>query len=950
MDAVTESLATGLAAGDEDAWRSLVRSQAEALLRYAAAMTGDADAAQDVVQAAFVRLYRHRRNLRGGTLRALCYSTTGNLARDYLRRRKLRSKPPEPDVNPEPSPELRAIAREAWSAALMLPHDLREVVVLHYGHGLSLAEVGDVVGAPKGTVSTRLRRALDELRERLKYSVATVALPGPDALGQALAGNASLSCSTPVAPIVVQNLELIVMASIGKQGAGTLAIWLLVLLLACGGIAIWLKPWSSAGESIASGRQSPDAGTAGAGQSTAVTVGGGDTPVNAGHTLPAPHPAPLEATGDPAIANVRIFGRVNERDGRPVPHTRVRLGWSVGDGLNESLPEGTTDEHGAYSLVLRLPRIPGQGEVRLFCRVLAWHPHEIAGSATGIFHVDPARSSEHRLDVTVFPAVALAFRVMDAGGSPVGGADIWWEANGWPGVHPHGEVFLLKTGADGWARTRVPYLEGIHSFFDWPVVIVEAARFSAQEYRLEFNPTGPQEFIITLRDATTLEGMLVNGSGEPVRNQAFELELDPEDFEDRPTVVQSLRRELRSDESGRFVIENFPVGAHDAEVRAEGFHETTGLRLTADEFATIPLLRESQSILRVLDPANNALFFSTFTATLLQSDGSAGKPRKMWCGDDAIIRLRGLVPGTYRISARPNGWSSEISTVLEIDEEDRQHVLHVTPPTGTCGLTGRVVLPGDAKLRTAVHLLAAGEREVSYTISSLDDGSFHFMSVEPGDYTLSVHSRDYPTATVPVRVPTEVAIEVHLIQTATLLLRLPPGEPPYLNRWEALVITERGQACTDRWHNNVPGLFRLTGLCPGEVTVIVMSSQFTHWKPFEGDPFERKLTLAPGEIREFAIDDLPRHKVRLRVLYPDGLPVARESLDLKRTSPTEPDPGKYHGTLPEVVTDAHGELLTTWLLPGRYFFNAPDGSRVFFEVEDRPEQTIVVRVPAARTD
>ncbi|MCC7508797.1 MAG: sigma-70 family RNA polymerase sigma factor [Planctomycetes bacterium] len=954
MELASEDLVLELAGGDEDAWRNLVRTLGEPLLRYAAGMTGDADSAQDIVQSAFARLFRHRRNLRSETLRALCYSTTGNLARDYLRRRKLRNRPPEPVVNTDPSPEQHAIAREAWTAALSLPEELREIVVLHFGHGLSLAEVGEVVGSPKGTVSTRLRRALEELRERLKYSGALVALPSPDALGPFLADNSDLASTAQVSPSLVQNLELIVMASIGKQGVGTFTVWLLVLLLAGGGLVVWLRPFDSTSDRASSHQGVPTADATGTGQ----TVANGGHPdaglapsANNKASASAPKPDVPEAGPPPAEPGVRIFGRVVEHGGAPVPYTKVWLAWSRGDGSANAMPETTTDSDGAYSLRLSVAAKPGEPEVRLFCNVSALHPTQIMGSASGVLYVKPAEFSEHKLDVTVLPAIGLAFRVMDTGGSPVSGASIWWPQDGKPGTMPHGEVFELTTGADGWASTRVPQLENGYSFLDYAVVIVQAARLAAQEVHLEFKPGGPQEFIITLRDATRLEGVLVNSQGQPIRSQNFELELEPEQYENRPVIPECVRGELRTDEAGRFTIDSFPVGSVPAIARAIGFHDAEGLTLVASELATIRLLRVSSTVLEVQDRDGNPIMVSNYDVCRLGPDGSIVYRN----GHGGIVKpqlqLGHFLPGTYRIVARPAGWSSTATYELEITEVDARHEWRITPPASSCTLSGRVTNGQGAAVLAQAAIQSMDGKHVAVTLTSAQDGTFYFGSIEPGRYLLQLASNGLATKVLEVTLPTSETIDVSLDATATLVLRLPAGDPPYTERWGALVLDGQGRRTSaQRWHNEVPGLFRLEHLTPGEITVTLMSSQFTHWKVFEGDKWQHRIKVAPGETAELKIDELPRHRVCLRLLTADRQPLAHATLDLKRVSPTEPNPGSYYGTYPSVMTDAAGEFRTTWLLPGRYFFNGPRHTRVFFDVEDRDDQTIEVRVATPSPD
>jgi RNA polymerase sigma-70 factor (ECF subfamily) len=61
--------------------------------------------------------------------------------------------------------ELRAHLEAALRA---LPDDWRLVVVLSDVHGMSYAEVASAVGAPEGTVKSRLSRARGRLRDILR--------------------------------------------------------------------------------------------------------------------------------------------------------------------------------------------------------------------------------------------------------------------------------------------------------------------------------------------------------------------------------------------------------------------------------------------------------------------------------------------------------------------------------------------------------------------------------------------------------------------------------------------------------------------------------------------------------------------------------------------------------------------------------------------------------------
>ena len=51
------------------------------------------------------------------------------------------------------------------AAVAALPREQREAVVLHHVLGFSLKEVAEIVGAPEGTVSSRLGRGVAQVRQ-----------------------------------------------------------------------------------------------------------------------------------------------------------------------------------------------------------------------------------------------------------------------------------------------------------------------------------------------------------------------------------------------------------------------------------------------------------------------------------------------------------------------------------------------------------------------------------------------------------------------------------------------------------------------------------------------------------------------------------------------------------------------------------------------------------------
>ncbi len=224
-----EHLRPLLARGDAEAWRSLVHALAGPLFRYARPLSLDDDSAEEIVQQTFVRLQRAKLKPQG-SLRTLAFHVATNLMRDRRRNQATRQRHEQEAAMPEATtndPSRQAEAKEAWDKALQLPVELREVVLLRYGQGFTAAEAAAVLGIPEGTVKTRQRKALEDLRG------SALAAPALLALESDLQAAAT---ATQVPTTLAPNLEAIVMASIGTKTGTNAGILALAALLLIGGI------------------------------------------------------------------------------------------------------------------------------------------------------------------------------------------------------------------------------------------------------------------------------------------------------------------------------------------------------------------------------------------------------------------------------------------------------------------------------------------------------------------------------------------------------------------------------------------------------------------------------------------------------------------------------------------------------------------------------------------
>jgi RNA polymerase sigma-70 factor (ECF subfamily) len=131
--------------------------------RAAHLVTGDAAAAEDIAQEAFLAAVRNldrfdRRRPFGPWLHRIVV----NRAIDWTRARKLRAEVELGDNLPAaPAPERdgSALARIAE-----LPAEHRAVVVLRYVLEYTPGEIAELLDIPRGTVNSRLRRGLDRMK------------------------------------------------------------------------------------------------------------------------------------------------------------------------------------------------------------------------------------------------------------------------------------------------------------------------------------------------------------------------------------------------------------------------------------------------------------------------------------------------------------------------------------------------------------------------------------------------------------------------------------------------------------------------------------------------------------------------------------------------------------------------------------------------------------------
>lgn len=155
--------------GSEAAVEALFRRHWDDAFRAARVITQDAAAAEDIAQEAFLAALRALPRFdRRRPLRPWLHRIVVNRAIDFARARTLRREvaPDALDVLPA-RPEAESPAQDLAAAISRLAPEQRAVVVLRHVLEFTPGEIAELLDLPRGTVNSRLRRALDTLGHEL---------------------------------------------------------------------------------------------------------------------------------------------------------------------------------------------------------------------------------------------------------------------------------------------------------------------------------------------------------------------------------------------------------------------------------------------------------------------------------------------------------------------------------------------------------------------------------------------------------------------------------------------------------------------------------------------------------------------------------------------------------------------------------------------------------------
>jgi RNA polymerase sigma factor (sigma-70 family) len=178
-----QRLVTRAQAGDADAFGQLIARHERTALALAFATVGEASAASDVVQDAFLRAWQRMGELKDpARFGAWLGRIVRNMATDAVRRR--RGPPAEPlddrhvaaaaTANEAAGAADQDLHRSIDAALAMLDDVTRSAVVLRYFEDLSSKQIGELLELSPAAVDMRLSRARAQLREKLTLEDVTL--------------------------------------------------------------------------------------------------------------------------------------------------------------------------------------------------------------------------------------------------------------------------------------------------------------------------------------------------------------------------------------------------------------------------------------------------------------------------------------------------------------------------------------------------------------------------------------------------------------------------------------------------------------------------------------------------------------------------------------------------------------------------------------------------------
>ncbi len=174
-----EYYAAAARAGDKAAFERLVSHWQPRLIAHAFRLSGDEELACDVVQDAWIDIYKGLPGLRdvivfpAWAYRIVTRRTVDAIRKRQRKRRNAKAMAAEPLDEDRSAAGMEAEAdRTPLNAAMAkLSRDQHAAIALHYIEGFTITEIAAALNIPAGTVKTRLMHARRKLRQILEGEI-----------------------------------------------------------------------------------------------------------------------------------------------------------------------------------------------------------------------------------------------------------------------------------------------------------------------------------------------------------------------------------------------------------------------------------------------------------------------------------------------------------------------------------------------------------------------------------------------------------------------------------------------------------------------------------------------------------------------------------------------------------------------------------------------------------
>lgn len=160
-------------AGEESSFAEIVKRHQNTVATTAISMLSDTEESSEIGQQVFIRFYKSMAQFRKESkLSTYLSRITINLCLNHLKRKQnFRSRNLNLDLardTEEPNFSQSFEEKEIVNKALQyLEEHYRSVIILRMIQGYSTQETADILGIPKGTILSRLKRGMDKLKRVL---------------------------------------------------------------------------------------------------------------------------------------------------------------------------------------------------------------------------------------------------------------------------------------------------------------------------------------------------------------------------------------------------------------------------------------------------------------------------------------------------------------------------------------------------------------------------------------------------------------------------------------------------------------------------------------------------------------------------------------------------------------------------------------------------------------